>query len=240
MGGFFESTAGVSLAALGAVVLARGKKCWGHRVAKRVPMAAGWQPNPQQIGATLPLCDTKDGMTRWDPVGFCNDGTEETFLKYRNAEIKHGRVAMVAVVGLVNQHFWHIKNFVTSDGVTSMADVPNGIGALETPAGAQGFALLFLLAGWLELVVLKAPAGSKPWEFGDPAGLRKQLDYTGVEDTMLQTYEIEHGRLAMFGIIGTLAAEYNTGYDAVEQWEHCAEGASKLFKYALVFDSVPA
>jgi hypothetical protein len=35
----------------------------------------------------------------WDPLGVLEDSTEEQFGFYREIEIKHGRVAMLAVVG---------------------------------------------------------------------------------------------------------------------------------------------
>ena len=37
----------------------------------------------------------------WDPFGLANDIDEETFTKYRTAELKHGRVSMLAVTGLI-------------------------------------------------------------------------------------------------------------------------------------------
>ena len=102
--------------------------------------------------------------------------------------------------------------------------MPLSFGAL---AGGQGFAILVLLAGIIELGVLKTPPGQKPWEFGDPAGWKGQLQYMDVGDDMMKTFEVEHGRLAMIGVIGCLTAEYVTGYDAVDQWSNWAEALSK-------------
>jgi len=190
----------------------------------RVAAAAGWKPDPQRIGATLPLANPQDGVLMWDPVGFCKDGKQETFDKYREAEIKHGRVAMLAVVGLVVQHYVHIPNFVTPEGLIPMGDMPSGLGALNQEPGGQAFGLLVLAAGLVETGILRAPEGAKPWEFGDPAGWRKEISYLDMDDDTLKTYEIEHGRLAMLGFMGAITAEYVTGYDAVQQWENWAEG----------------
>jgi hypothetical protein len=184
-------------------------------VAAAAGTASGWKPDPERIGATLPLADPEEGVLMWDPAGFCK-GDEATFDRYREAEVKHGRVAMLAVVGLVVQHYAHIKYFIMPDGVTPMDDVPNGLGALTSEPGGQGFAILVLLAGIVELGVLKAPEGSKPWEFGDPAGFREFM--VDMDDATLKSYEIEHGRLAMLGFIGAVMAECLTGYDAVDQW----------------------
>merc|ERR1712060_761590 len=41
----------------------------------------------------------------FDPAGFCKEGDRETFYNYRCAELKHGRVAMIASIGAVAQHW---------------------------------------------------------------------------------------------------------------------------------------
>merc|ERR1719331_3179777 len=52
----------------------------------------------EQVGAMAPL-------GYFDPLGFTKTGDEEGFRKFREAELKHGRVAMMASIGLVGQHF---------------------------------------------------------------------------------------------------------------------------------------
>merc|ERR1719188_2372038 len=47
----------------------------------------------EQVGAMAPL-------GYFDPLGFTKTGDEEGFRKMREAELKHGRVAMMASVGL--------------------------------------------------------------------------------------------------------------------------------------------
>mmetsp|Transcript_29169 Transcript_29169/g.65823 ORF Transcript_29169/g.65823 Transcript_29169/m.65823 type:complete len:318 (+) Transcript_29169:71-1024(+) len=185
-----------------------------------------------EIGATLPLVEPKDGMTRWDPLGFSTGVNAAKFDQYRAAELKHGRVAMMATVGLVAQHSFRLPYIVSSDGSMSLDLVPSGVGALSVAPAGSAFGILVLLAGILELGVLN-DEGRQPGDFGDPFGWKKEISYTGFDEKLLKTYELEHGRLAMFGFIGTLAAEYTTGYDAVQQWEHAAEGGGKLFKYSL-------
>jgi len=190
------------------------------------PAAAGWSG---EIGATLPLCDPKDGMTRWDPLGLSKGISAAKFDKFRAAELKHGRVAMVAVVGLLSQHYVRLKYLVTSDGVLDLGEVPSGFGAISTAPASAAFALIVLMAGFFELGVL-SDKGRAPGDFGDPLNWREQLDYLSLDDATLKTYELEHGRLAMLGVMGTLAAEYVTGYDAVGQWEHAAAGAGRLIQ----------
>jgi hypothetical protein len=46
----------------------------------------------QEIGAQPPL-----GF--WDPLGYLKDADQETFDRLRANEVKHGRIAMLAVLG---------------------------------------------------------------------------------------------------------------------------------------------
>jgi len=217
--------AGISLAAAGTAFVARNQR---QKRTSRVAAAAGWKPDPARVGATLPLANPADGVLMWDPLKFCKDKDLQTFDKYRAAEVKHGRVAMMATVGLVVQHYVRIK-LVTPESIIPL-NGPSGIGALSAgEPSAAAFGLLFLMTGFVELGMLKNPEGAKPWDFGDPAGWRKQIAYLEADDATLATYELEHGRLAMIGVIGTLSAELVSGYDAVEQWEHWGDWISEHF-----------
>lgn len=197
----------------------------------------GWVADPARIGAIYPLTDPAKGELMWDPAGFCNDGLEETFDKYREAEVKHGRVAMMATIGLVAQHYARFPGFETGGEVIPFptGDGTNGLGAIfQTPAD-QGLAYLVLIAGFFELGFLKVPkpgepgaalSGSKPGYYQDAVGCRSWI--VDVDDATVKSYEIEHGRLAMFCFIGIISSEYATGYDAVEQWAHLGDGISKF------------
>ena len=148
-----------------------------------------------QIGATAPL-----GF--FDPLGFCKKGDEKAFRNYRAAEIKHGRVAMMAALGAVVQHFVKFPGF---------EGVPSGLGAANTAPGSYGFVALFAVAGALELGPWSESEGKAPGDFGDPVGLNQYN-----EDT--RNRELNNGRFAMFAAIGIIAAELYTGKDAIEQF----------------------
>eukprot|EP00434_Breviolum_minutum_P041840 symbB.v1.2.037223.t1/scaffold5435.1/size40275/6 len=90
-----------------------------------------------QVGAMAPL-----GF--FDPAGFSKVGDKEGFQNLRAAEIKHGRVAMMAALGAVAQHYIKFPGFES---------VPAGMGAVTTAPGTYGFAALFLLSGAMELAV---------------------------------------------------------------------------------------
>lgn len=155
--------------------------------------------NPaEQLGAMAPL-----GF--FDPAGFSKVGDEAGFNNLRAAEIKHGRVAMLAAVGFVAQQFVKFPGF---------EKVPSGVGALTTPPGTYGFVALFAFAGAMELAVWTQDENKEPGNFGDPAGLSNIFGY----DMDMRAKELNNGRIAMFSAIGILSAELLTGKVGVDQF----------------------
>jgi len=155
-----------------------------------------------QLGVTAPL-----GF--FDPLNFTKKGDEEGFRKLRIAEVKHGRVAMMAAVGAVVQHFVQFPGF---------EKVPKGLGAVLTPPGAFGFAALFVLSGALELVFWKDNAAQEVSDignYGNPLQLGVGEPLGESED--MKNRELNNGRAAMFAALGIIVAELATGKDAVEQ-----------------------
>ncbi|CAE8644838.1 unnamed protein product [Polarella glacialis] len=147
-----------------------------------------------QIGATDPL-----GF--WDPANLCK-GDESKFRSYRIAELKHGRVAMMAALGAVSQHFFLLPSFPD--------DTPRGMGATETIQGGFGFLIVLGVAGYLETGRFKQDPNKEPGNFGDPLNL-------GQYSFEMRNKEVNNGRFAMFSILGIIMAENETGKDAVEQ-----------------------
>jgi len=138
----------------------------------------------------------------FDPAGFSKVGDETGFQKLRAAELKHGRVAMMAALGAVVQHYVAFPNF---------ENVNTGFLAIQNPKGILGmFALTILCAG------LEKPWDKASWEgkdggnFGDPLGLN-------MDSLEMRNKELGNGRFAMFAILGIIAAELATGKDAVQQ-----------------------
>jgi len=182
-----------------------------------------------EVGVCEPF--GKPGEYVWDPMGETVDMDESKFRWYRQAEIKHGRVAMLAIAGLLNQGVWRFGGielapfkgglgFVPND----FEGVPNGVAAVTDGAAAAPYlGLVVILAGILELRL--NDDGKEPGNFDDPAGILPVSDDpggVGAYDTNWRNMEINNGRLAMFGIIGALSAEYVTGMDTYEQWEAAA------------------
>lgn len=149
------------------------------------------------VGATPPL-----GF--WDPAKLCK--SEEDFKKFRVAELKHGRVAMMAALGAVVQHFISFPGF---------DDVPRGMEALTDGTGLFGFLLLVAGSGYLELEQWNDKTAAEPGNFGDPLGLAEKK--IGGYDDEWRNKELNNGRFAMFAAMGIILAENETGLDAVEQ-----------------------
>lgn len=154
----------------------------------------------KEPGVTLPLM-------YFDPAGFCKVGDRETFYNYRAAELKHGRVGMIAALGAVLQHWFKFPGF---------ENVPSGIYAVTTPPGTYGLVAILLAAGAVELTVGKQDPEKEPGDFGDPLGIGQYYEEW-------RSRELNNGRMGMLSIMGILAAELATGRDALEQvWQPLA------------------
>lgn len=153
------------------------------------------------FGATLPL-----GF--WDPLGLVADGDQAKFDRLRLVEVKHGRIAMLAVVGyLVQEAGFRLPGYLSISENLKFADVPNGYAGLEAIPYA-GKLQLFAAIGAMEVFVMRDFVGG---EF--PGDLRNNyIDFgwdTFDEATKLKkrTIELNQGRAAMMGILGLMVHE---------------------------------
>jgi len=147
----------------------------------------------------------------FDPLGFCKVGDYEGFHRLRSAEIKHGRVAMMAAFGTVFQHFVRLPFFDKT---------PAGLGALSEGAGVIGLVLLLLpVIGFLETIYWKDSLSKEPGNFGDPGNWQKLLSaFGGGYSDDIRNRELNNGRMAMISVLGIVAAELATGKDGVQQF----------------------
>jgi len=188
---------------------------FGRKVAKKAqqikksPAMAKPAPYGLEEGMVGPI----EGL--WDPFGLSTGISEGQLLFFREAELKHGRVCMLAVLGFVVQEKVQI-------------DIGNGV--IDIPA-IQAFGQANLALFWPAFLVacgaLELPSfgrlnyetegvgfgaelmpGEEPGAVGfDPLGL-KPADPE--EFLKRKNQEILHGRLAMIAAAGAIAQEVLT------------------------------
>merc|ERR1711937_875623 len=155
----------------------------------------------------------------FDPLGFCSaeDITEGKIKFYREAELKHGRVGMLAALGFVVG-----ENFHPLFG--GDIDVPSYLAFQQTPLQTFRPAVVLAIAipEIYSVFSFKTPAlftqkgeeGGMPWEIRsdfesgdlgfDPLGLKP----TDPEELkQMQTKELQNGRLAMIAAASMIAQE---------------------------------
>ena len=144
------------------------------------------------------------GNKGFDPLGLATD--LDKLDEYREAEIKHGRLAMLAAIG------WPAAEKFAKYGLAAGGKAPSLLnGGLEN-VNPLFFAGVLAFTAFVETQVLqkmKLRENRKPGDLGfDPLGFSK-----GKDEQTKRTYELQelqHGRLAMIGIVGYVAEEFVT------------------------------
>merc|ERR1719401_1496845 len=156
---------------------------------------AAFKPE-EQFGACEPL-----GF--FDPLGFSTAADETYFRNLRAAELKHGRVVMMAAVGFYAEHLAKIPGFEAS---------PEGIvNAFDTDSEAQILPFVMLICGWLEFGLFKQSASTEPGNFNDPLNFGK---YTAE----MRLKELNNGRMAMAAVALIIGEEMRSGMPATSVW----------------------
>merc|ERR1712193_441339 len=210
------------IAAAGMIVqeLATGNKLFmlsvgGQEAAAQAPAEAF---NGVEYAKSLPGVTGPVGF--FDPLGFCSadDVTEGKIKFYREVELKHGRVGMLAALGfLVGENFHPLFG--------GDIDVPAIYAFQETPLQTFWPAVVAAIAipeifsvftfnepndyfqGGPSLWTMKD--GHVPGDLGfDPLGLKPK---DPEEFKVMQTKELNNGRLAMIAAAGMIAQELATG-----------------------------
>jgi len=165
---------------------------------KAAPVSSGFSPE-EQLGVLPPI-----GF--WDPLGFSTDADEETFKRYRAIEIKHGRVAQLAVLGYFVPEFFRFPGYLSSSAEIKFEDVPNGVAALSK-VPVEGIAQILLFQSVIELAY--------PQKDDKAAGDIAPPGWTRYTDDAVKTdklnKEINNGRLAMVAITGEIVQNILTG-----------------------------
>jgi hypothetical protein len=189
------------------------------------PTINGWTADPEAFCAGLPGSIAPLG--NFDPLGFTKDMSVNEIKRYRESEVTHGRVGMLAVLGyLVGENFHPLFNgLVVGPANTHLAQV-------------QEIAPFFF--AWLVGSILTAELGRANIGFVEPTKAMKynqENEVTGAFGALLrakyypgdigfdplglkptdplefdemQTKELNNGRLAMLAAIGMIAQEQIT------------------------------
>jgi Chlorophyll A-B binding protein len=80
----------------------------------------------------------------WDPLGFSTNVTEATFSQYRTAELKHGRAAMLCVLGYIVPELYKFPGDI-APGIP-FRSIPNGVAAIDA-IPSLGWLQIFFLIG---------------------------------------------------------------------------------------------
>mmetsp|Transcript_10182 Transcript_10182/g.14225 ORF Transcript_10182/g.14225 Transcript_10182/m.14225 type:complete len:230 (-) Transcript_10182:187-876(-) len=161
------------------------------------------------------------------PLGkwILEDAQPEATKWFQNAEIKHGRIAMVATIGYMVQKFGvHFPLYLGPTGSNAFSPASDSDWLLSSTTGvtfseiakaapldaiqmvpAAGWLQIFFVAGWFECVAYHRQwnqEGKVPGDYGyDPLGFTKREGgFDSEELTSLRLKEIKNGRVAMMTI----------------------------------------
>jgi len=153
-------------------------------------------------------------MGFFDPLGFATTVTGGKLLFYREVELKHGRVAMLASLGLLVGEQYH--PLFGGD-----IDVPSYMAFQQTmyqtfwPAVVAAIAIPEIFS----VLTFQDPVKGREWEMKldhvpgdlgfDPLSLKPKDPKKFKE---MQTKELNNGRLAMIAAAGMIAQEVATGH----------------------------
>lgn len=160
----------------------------------------------------------------FDPLGLAEKATDATLKRYREAELAHGRVAMLAVIGFLVGEKVEGSSFlfdasISGPAITHITQVPDGFWAVIIAfIGAAEASRAEL--GWVDPADCPVDQPGlllddyEPGDYGfDPLNLKPE---DAEEFNIMQTKELQHGRLAMLAAAGFLAQEAVDGKGIIE------------------------
>lgn len=149
----------------------------------------------------------------FDPLGYIDN--EQSFERYRAVERKHGRIAMMAMAGvIVHNNNWIFDGYLSPSNNLKFSDISTGVGGLfQVPAA--GLAQILLVCGLVELGWW--PASKLDGDYGIRLGKFNNWARDPERELRQKNSELNNGRAAMMGITGNFFAELFTGQTFQEQ-----------------------
>jgi hypothetical protein len=180
----------------------------------------GWVPDESKFAFGLP--GSLDPVPEFDPFNFAEGTPLGTMKQWREAETQHARVAMLAVLGMlvteepiefhplfeaynkdIGPSIRHLDE-VDAQSPFFLVGLTLAIGALEWNRALKGFS-----KPEGEFSFQQLNDEYYPGDVGfDPLGLKPS---DPEEFALIQTKELQNGRLAMLGAAGIIAQELQNG-----------------------------
>ena len=198
-----------------------------------IATAAAFAPAAKQSTSTALNADlTKElgvqaPLGCWDPLGILGpdptNGDQAEFDRIRWVELKHGRVAMLAVVGYLT----------TLAGVRfpGCEDIPSGFAALDN---IPGMAWAQIIATWAMMEAANQDQTKAPW--GTNQGATSTAEFKGDfrngaldfgwdklsadQKMKKRATELNQGRAAQMGILGLMVHEKMGNIDSILPFGH--------------------
>jgi len=147
----------------------------------------------------------------FDPLELARD---DNFARLREAELKHGRVCMLAVAEIIFIPIIKRIGFFKSV-IPNLQDISDSVLYNNRINGFQMFQVVAVCAVLEAFVFWQRDPKAMPGDYG--------LAYFGLRDKGLHeeklVVELENGRLAMIGFVGFLASDFVTGGESwLDQW----------------------
>jgi hypothetical protein len=147
----------------------------------------------------------------FDPLNLSDGKDEDTLRWYRAAELKHGRVCMLATLGVVVQGL----GASLPNPIFQETNAFKAVGAIYEASPIAIWQILISISAVEVLCASIEPQFERPGDFGwDPLNIRPK-DEAQLDD--LQLKELKNGRLAMLSFAGMSYQAYLTGQGTIEQ-----------------------
>jgi len=141
-------------------------------------------------------------------LALCEEEQQAAIQWMRSSELKHGRLAMLAVAG------WPLAEMINGEFLRSAGQTNGRAPSLFNGHLPDHLPFLLVVFGGLAALELKTKETVKDGNYNfDPLGFASGI---GSERT-LQTAEIKHGRAAMMAITGFAVQEFFWGTPVVQQ-----------------------